>query len=126
TGTSTGTSAGTSSGTSAGTTGGTPPPSAGCSATYRTVNAWTGGYQSEVTVKNTGSSAISGWTASWSQPAGDTITSLWNAVQGSSGGLTTAKNAPYNGTLGAGASTTFGYTVNGGAAPTLTLSCQAS
>jgi cellulase/cellobiase CelA1 len=90
------------------------------------VNAWTGGYQAEVTVKNTGSSAISGWTASWTQPSGDTITSLWNAVQGTTGGQTTAKNAAYNGQLGAGASTTFGYTAStSGAAPNLTLSCQA-
>ncbi|WP_307864047.1 cellulose binding domain-containing protein [Actinacidiphila bryophytorum] len=78
-----------------------------------------------MTVKNTGSAAISGWTVSWTQPSGDTITSLWNAVQGSANGQTTAKNAAYNGQLGAGASTTFGYTAStGGSAPTLTLTCQ--
>jgi cellulase/cellobiase CelA1 len=90
------------------------------------VNSWPGGYQSEVTVTNSGSSSISGWTVSWTQPSGDTISSLWNAVQGTANGQTTAKNAAYNGQLGAGASTTFGYTAStGGAAPSLTLSCSA-
>ena len=39
----------------------TPPVAGACSATYRTVNSWSGGYQGEVTVR-AGSSAINGWT----------------------------------------------------------------
>lgn len=116
--------------TNGGTTGGstTPPTGAACSAVFATVSTWQGGYQAEVTVKNTGSTALTGWTASWTQPAGQTIASLWNAVQGTSNGLTTAKNEAYNGQLAAGASTTFGYVVNGGTSSptTLPMTCQPS
>ena len=89
------------------------------------MNAWTGGYQAEVTVKNTGTSAITAWTVSWAQPTGQTIASLWNAVQGTAGAQTTAHNATYNGQLPTGASTTFGYVVNGGTPqPAPTMTCQ--
>jgi hypothetical protein len=50
---------------------------------------------------------------------------MWNATQGSSGALTTATNASYNGALGGGASTTFGYTANG-TAGNPALSCTSS
>ncbi|WP_322974860.1 cellulose binding domain-containing protein [Actinacidiphila epipremni] len=76
-------------------------------------------------MKNTGSSSISGWKVSWTQPSGSTITQMWNATQGSSGALTTATNASYNGALGGGASTTFGYTANG-TAGNPALSCTSS
>jgi endo-1,4-beta-xylanase len=125
-GTSSGTSAGTSAGTSTGTSGGsTPPPGAGCSASFVSVNAWSGGYQAEVTVKNTGSSSLSGWTVAWTLPSGQTIASLWNAVQGTANGQTTAHNADYNGQLTTGAGTTFGYVVNGGSPqPAPTMTCR--
>jgi hypothetical protein len=92
------------------------------------VSAWSGGYQAEVSVTDSGSVPLSAWTVAWSQPSGQTIVNLWNGVQGSSGSQTTAHNAPYNGQVGVGASTTFGYVVNGsGSAPTsLDLTCQPS
>ncbi|WSS24439.1 endo-1,4-beta-xylanase [Streptomyces sp. NBC_01190] len=134
-----GTSAGTTNGgTSTGTTnggttnggatgGGTPPAGQGCTAAFRLVSAWTGGYQVEVSVLNSGSGALSGWTTAWTQPSGQTIANLWNAVQGTSDGRTTAHNAAYNGQLAVGASTTFGYVVNGGPPPTsLTIDCQSA
>ncbi|MGC9669602.1 cellulose binding domain-containing protein [Planosporangium sp. 12N6] len=44
-----------------------------CSATYRTVSSWTGGFQGEVTV-TAGSSAINGWTVRWILNNGQGIT----------------------------------------------------
>ncbi|MEO3809968.1 lytic polysaccharide monooxygenase [Sphaerisporangium sp. B11E5] len=85
----------------------------GCSATFRTVSTWSGGYQAEVTVRNTGNSGISSWTAGWSLNSGTTINSLWNGSYTLNGGSISVKNAAHNGSLGANATTTFGYVAQG-------------
>ncbi|MGW0202572.1 cellulase family glycosylhydrolase [Nonomuraea sp. NPDC003201] len=84
------------------------PPSGACSATYQVTGQWGGGFQAEVRV-TAGSSAISGWTVTWSFANGQTVTNAWNATVSSSGSNVTARNMSYNGSLGAGASTTFGF-----------------
>ncbi|MEU7890794.1 lytic polysaccharide monooxygenase [Microbispora bryophytorum] len=103
-----------------------PNPGGGgaCSATYKVVSSWGGGYQGEVTVK-AGSSSISSWTASWTQPSGSTITQVWNGTLSQSGSNVSVTNVNYNGSLGAGASTTFGFLANGSSGSTPTLSCSA-
>jgi hypothetical protein len=104
----------------------TPPPSgSGCTATLKVDNAWNGGFQGTVTVKNAGSSMISGWTAKATLPSGTTISNLWNGTLTTSGSAITVKNAPYNGLLNGGASTTFGFVANG-SAPTSGFSCTSS
>ncbi|MEU6431643.1 endo-1,4-beta-xylanase [Microbispora sp. NPDC046973] len=101
---------------------GDSPQPGGCSATMRTINSWPGGFQSEVTVR-AGSSAVNGWTVNWSWPGGQSISSLWNGTQSVSGSSVTVRNAPYNGSIAAGSSTTFGFTANGSAAtPSVTCS----
>ncbi|MEV7970733.1 cellulose binding domain-containing protein [Sphaerisporangium sp. NPDC088356] len=88
----------------------TPPPTgAGCSATYKITNSWQGGFGAEVTVRNTGTTGITGWTVKWTFANGQTITQLWNGALTQSGSAETVKNLSYNGSLGAGASTTFGF-----------------
>ncbi|MEU6414060.1 endo-1,4-beta-xylanase [Microbispora sp. NPDC046933] len=91
------------------------PVTGACSATLTTINSWPGGFQSEVTVR-AGSSAINGWTVKWTWPGGQTFSSLWNGTQSVSGSSVTVRNAPYNGSIAAGSSTTFGFTANGTAA----------
>jgi mannan endo-1,4-beta-mannosidase len=56
-----------------------------------------------------GSAAISGWTVTWTFANGQTVTQAWNATVTSSGSTVTARNVSYNGTLAAGATTTFGF-----------------
>ncbi|MFI7035035.1 cellulose binding domain-containing protein, partial [Microbispora rosea] len=103
----------------------TPPPaSGGCTATIQTVNSWTGGFQSNVTVR-AGSSAISGWTVTWSWPGSQSISQLWGGLQSGSGSSVSVRNESWNGSLGASASTTFGFVANGTAA-TPTPTCSAS
>ncbi|WP_097323911.1 cellulose-binding domain-containing protein [Paractinoplanes atraurantiacus] len=91
----------------------TPPPTTaapgGCSATYKVTGQWQGGFQGEVTVKNTGTAAITGWTVGWSFTAGQALTNAWGTTATQSGTTVTARNAGYNGTLAAGAGTTFGF-----------------
>jgi len=91
----------------------TPVPTGGCSAAYRTISTWPGGFQGEVTVK-VGSSAISGWSVGMTLPSGVTVQSLWSGTASGSSGAVTVRNAAYNGALGAGASTTFGFVAAGG------------
>jgi mannan endo-1,4-beta-mannosidase len=85
-----------------------PEPGRGCSAAYRVVNQWPGGFQAEVTV-TAGTAAIAGWAVTWTFAAGQTVTQSWNAQVSSSAGAVSARNASYNGSLGAGARTTFGF-----------------
>jgi Cellulose binding domain len=87
------------------------PPTGACTATYQIVNQWQGGFQAGVTV-SAGSSAINGWTVRWTFANGQTITQLWNGVSTVSGSTVTVRNASFNGSLGANASTTFGFTAN--------------
>ncbi|TYB55365.1 cellulase family glycosylhydrolase [Nonomuraea sp. PA05] len=85
----------------------TPQPG-GCSATYKVTGQWGGGFQGEVKV-TAGSSAIRGWTVTWTYADGQTVTNAWNATVTGSGAAVTARNMSYNGSLAAGAATTFGF-----------------
>ncbi|MFG1749895.1 cellulose binding domain-containing protein [Streptosporangium sandarakinum] len=98
-----------------------PSPIGGaCSATIETTNSWPGGFQSTVTVR-AGSAPVNGWTVKWTWPGGQTISSLWSGTHTVSGPAVTVRNAPYNGSIEAGSSTTFGFTADGAAAtPTAT------
>lgn len=91
----------------------TPPPSTpapgngSCSVSYAITGQWSGGFQADVRV-TAGSAAIRGWTVRWTYANGQTVAQSWGATITSSGSSVTATNAAYNGSLGAGASTTFG------------------
>ncbi|GAA3435532.1 cellulose binding domain-containing protein [Kutzneria kofuensis] len=88
-----------------------PPPSGACTASYRTVNSWQGGFQGEVTV-TAGSAAVNGWTVRWTLD-GQTITQVWNGTLTATGSSVSISNASYNGSLPAAGSTTFGFLANG-------------
>ncbi len=105
----------------------TVPPSTGpgtCTASWHLDNNWGSGFQATVTV-TAGSSAITAWRVNWSWPGSQSIVNYWNAAVTSSGAAVTANNLGYNGSLGAGGSTTFGLQVNGSAV-TPTMSCAAN
>jgi mannan endo-1,4-beta-mannosidase len=89
-----------------------PSPSAStgkaCSAAYSIAGQWPGGFQGEVKV-TAGSAAISGWTVTWTYANGQTVANAWSATVTSSGSSVTARNVGYNGSLAAGATTSFGF-----------------
>jgi lysophospholipase L1-like esterase len=85
-----------------------PPPGKSCTAAYSVTGQWTGGFQAAVTV-TAGTSPISAWTVTWQYANGQTVTQAWNATVSSSGAAVTARNVSYDGTLGAGAATQFGF-----------------
>jgi hypothetical protein len=76
------------------------------------VNSWPQGFQAGITV-NAGSSAINGWTLTWTLSSGQTITQLWNGALTVSGTNVTVRNLSYNGSIPAGGNTTLGFTANG-------------
>jgi hypothetical protein len=75
---------------------------------YSTTNSWTGGFTANITIKNTGTSALSTWTAGWTYPGDQKLTSDYNGSYSQSGAAVTLTPATYNGSLAAGASTTVG------------------
>jgi mannan endo-1,4-beta-mannosidase len=85
-----------------------PPTGRTCTATYAITGQWQGGFQGEVRV-TAGSSAITGWTVNWTYANGQSVTQSWNTTLTSSGSSVTARNVSYNGALGAGATTMFGF-----------------
>ncbi|MEU6719228.1 PHB depolymerase family esterase [Nonomuraea sp. NPDC046802] len=85
----------------------TPEPGA-CRVTYK-MNSWSTGFTAEVTIANTSSAPLSSWALGFTLPAGQTVTSAWNATIAPSGGQVTARNVSYNGTVAPGASVSFGF-----------------
>ncbi|MEU8382083.1 cellulose binding domain-containing protein [Streptosporangium sp. NPDC048865] len=106
----------------------TGPVGGGCTATYRVANSWPTGFQGEVTVRNAGTSAITGWTVRWSFPNGQTISQLWSGTHTQSGADVTVRNVNWNGALAAGTSTVFGFNSswNGTNGVPATVTCTAS
>ena len=80
-----------------------------CTAAYRVSSDWGGGFQGEVTVRN-GASAITGWKVTWTFADGQTVAQAWNGISTQTGASVSVRNAAYNGSLAAGASTSFGFT----------------
>lgn len=100
----------------------TPPSGAACTASYRTVNSWSGGFQGEVTV-TAGSAGVNGWTVRWSLASGQSVSQVWNGTVSATGSTVSVANASYNGSLPANGTTTFGFLANGTAtSPALTCS----
>jgi lysophospholipase L1-like esterase len=85
------------------------PPGGACTASYRVVSQWGGGFQAEVAVTNSAASASAAWTATFAFANGQTVTQAWNATVTQNGATVTAHNVSYNGGLAPGASTSFGF-----------------
>ena len=77
------------------------------------VNSWGGGYQGEVTVTNNRAAALNGWTVRLTLAGGQTLANIWNGINTGTSGSISVRNASYNGSVGANASTNFGFLVNG-------------
>jgi hypothetical protein len=102
-----------------------PPPATGtCTLTSSVSNSWSGGSQLQLTVTNSGTTPLTGWTAGFMlADTSETITSSWNATVSQSGQQVSAVNASYDGSVAAGESTTFGVVVTGSSASLSGLTC---
>lgn len=86
----------------------TPPPSGACRVGY-VVNAWNTGLTASVTITNTGTAPVNGWSLAFTLPGGQTITGGWNATYAPTSGAVTARNVSYNGAIAPGGSVTIGF-----------------
>ncbi|MEU2239099.1 cellulose binding domain-containing protein [Streptomyces sp. NPDC018338] len=97
--------------TGGGDGGGDPgTPSGTCKVAYKVTNQWQGGFQADVTLTNTSTTAWTGWALGWQYPAGQRVGQMWNATPTQTGTSVTAGNAGWNGPVAAGASASFGFT----------------
>ncbi|WP_182899294.1 cellulose binding domain-containing protein [Microbispora sp. H10830] len=104
--------------------------SIGCTATYTITTVW-GGSQShgaiaQVTVSNSGSSAIKGWRVSLRYTDGTVVTQVGGAVSLPVIGLPgiyAFGNESYNGDIPMGGSTAFGLMTSGGGGGAPSISC---
>ncbi len=62
-----------------------------------------------VTIANTGTSAINGWTLRFTFPGDQKITSAWNGTETQSGENVTTTNASYNARVAPGGNTSLGF-----------------
>lgn len=84
-----------------------------CDARYEVTNSWPGGYQVEVTVRNTSPGGLTGWTITWQPAAGHTIGNLWNGTLTQNATAVTVTDAGHNAVLAAGGTTSFGFVAAG-------------
>jgi DNA-directed RNA polymerase specialized sigma24 family protein len=89
----------------------TPPPAsktpASCTASYRLVSQWDGGFQAEVRI--TSRTALNGWRVEWSYPDGQRITQMWDGNVTQWGPDVTATQADYNASIPAHQPLVFGF-----------------
>ncbi|PBC76102.1 endo-1,4-beta-xylanase (glycosyl hydrolase family 10) [Streptomyces sp. TLI_235] len=100
---------------------------ASCTATYSLTQSWNGGFNGQVTVR-AGSTAITTWTVTVTVTPPQKVSATWNGSpswDGTGNVMTMKPNG--NGSLAAGASTSFGFTVqsNGNTAAPVVGGCTA-
>ncbi|MEU4688107.1 beta-1,3-glucanase family protein [Actinoplanes sp. NPDC023714] len=91
-----------------------PASAAAPTAGVRTVSDWGTGWQAEVTISNTGASAMTSWKVEFDLPAGASIGSFWEADMTASGSHRTFTNRAWNGAIPVGGKVTFGFVGTGG------------
>ena len=89
--------------------------------TYKQDNAWQGGFQGSLTVKNTGTAAVNPWQITWTWPTGVTLSNGWNATVTQSGTTVTASAPSSSPSLAPGAAATIGFVANGAASTPATV-----
>jgi len=74
-----------------------------------TINAWNTGLTANITITNTASTAVNGWSLAFALPGGQTITSGWNATYSPAAGQVTARNVGHNTVIAPNGSVTIGF-----------------
>jgi hypothetical protein len=88
-----------------------------CPVTFNIVNSWSGGFQGGITITNTGTTAINGWTLTWTFPGNQQISQLWGGNVTSQGETVTVTSLSWDASIAPGATmSSVGFTANGTAA----------
>ncbi|CAL9475060.1 Cellulase 1 [Nocardiopsis dassonvillei] len=94
-----------------------PPAESSCEVDYRVHGTWSGGFNAQVVVRNTGGEALDDWTLAWSFPGSHTVRRHWSADLEQSGRTVTAHALDWNATITAGGEATFGFVGSSGPGP---------
>ncbi|MET7342063.1 cellulase family glycosylhydrolase [Streptomyces sp. NPDC005547] len=89
---------------------GSTTPAGSCSVGYKVVGQWQGGFQGEITIRNTGTAAIDGWTLGFAFANGQTITNMWGGTPTQTGGSVSVAPASYTATIAPNGTVTVGFT----------------
>ncbi len=84
---------------------------AGCAVEFNTASDWGSGQVPSVTLRNTGSAPINGWSLSWTESNDVSVVNSWNAMLAKSGRAFVATPMSYNGTVPANGSVSFGMQI---------------
>ncbi|HEY0753239.1 MAG TPA: cellulase family glycosylhydrolase [Ktedonobacteraceae bacterium] len=99
------------------TQGTTPTPTqtsgSSCKVHYAINSQWSTGFGATLTITNTGTTTINGWSLQFSFANGQTITQLWNGAYTQAGSAVTVTNLSYNATIAPGATLTSTPGFNG-------------
>ena len=79
---------------------------AACDVVYAITPQSSTAFGATLTIENTGTTAWTSWTLTWTFANGQTISSLWNGVESQSGAVVTVASESYNGAVAAGGSVT--------------------
>ncbi|WP_435840018.1 cellulase family glycosylhydrolase [Streptomyces chilikensis] len=93
-------------------------PAGSCAVGYKVVNQWSGGFQGEIVLRNTGTAPVSNWKLAFSYADGQRISNMWGGTATQSGAAVTVAPASYTSTIPAGGSVTLGFLADKGATNT--------
>lgn len=74
-----------------------------CHVSYAVNSQWNNGFNAAISVQNTGSTAVNGWTLTWMWGGNQVITQAWNSELVNGGPSVVLKNASWNGAIAPGA-----------------------
>jgi cellulase/cellobiase CelA1 len=92
----------------------TPPqPNTSCTVTYRIIDQWGSGFKAELTIANTGTTTINGWTLAFTFANGQSGVAGWGATWSQTGANVTATNLSWNNIIAPSATLSgLGFTAN--------------
>jgi cellulose 1,4-beta-cellobiosidase len=99
-----------------------------CGAAYSVQSDWGSGFTASITVTNTGTAAVTGWSLSYSYTGNQQLTQGWSGTWAQSGHTVTVSSLSYNGSLAPGASTQLGanFSYSGSNAAPASVACTAA
>lgn len=87
----------------------TVPTGGVCKVSYMVQNQWTTGFTTNITLTNTSTTALNGWTLGFTFPSTQQVTQGWSGTFVQQGNKVTVTNLSYNGAVSAGGSLSFGF-----------------
>jgi chitodextrinase len=83
-----------------------------CRVAYRVLDSWGTGFNGQITITNTGTATINGWTLGFTFPGNQRVVNGWAGTwtQAAGSAVVSVRDGGYNGTINAGNSVSIGFT----------------